>query len=543
MVDKECIKTDFLIIGTGIAGLYTAYNLSELGQIIVLTKEEIKESNTQYAQGGIAAVLDKGDSIQEHVNDTLEAGAGLCDREAVEVLVKEGPERVKELIELGTDFDHIEGKLDLTREGAHSKRRILHARGDATGEEIRESLTSAVKKKDNIELREEAFMIDLITSDLNPKQLRGIKVWNNKKNKYQIYQSNYIILATGGCGRVYKTTSNPEVATGDGVAAAYRAGVEIRDMEFIQFHPTTLCKKGSSPFLISESVRGEGGVLRNISGKRFMPEYHELADLAPRDVVSRAIVEEIRKKNNKPYVWLDVTELNDDFVKERFPTIFNKLRDHGIDMRKDYIPVQPAAHYMMGGIKSDLNGRTSLQGLYTCGEVACTGVHGANRLASNSLLEGLVFGYRIYKDIKNSFKKAESTENLTEINSKNLIFDNCFSNRKKGNKHIQKIKDKIQEKMMDNAGIIRTGDNLKEFLNWINIQIENLDKSKGITEDYWELKNMLFVAKLITISALKREESRGGHYRKDYPETEDFFKDRHIIFNDNHPEGKLSEFK
>ena len=282
--DIEYQETDYLIIGTGIAGLYTALHLSSLNQkVTILTKDEIKESNTQYAQGGIAAVLNQGDSLKLHIKDTLEAGAGLCDPEAVKVLVTEGPKRVKELIELGTKFDHIEGELDLSREGAHSKRRILHARGDATGEEIRESLTKVVKNKKNINIKEKNFMIDLITEsdnfDDNSGKIKGVLVWNSRFQKYICYQSHYVVLASGGCGQIYENTSNPEITTGDGVAAAFRAGAEIKDMEFIQFHPTTLYNPGVSPFLISETLRGEGGVLRNSEDERFMPSYHDLPEM------------------------------------------------------------------------------------------------------------------------------------------------------------------------------------------------------------------------------------------------------------------------
>ncbi|MFW6257127.1 MAG: L-aspartate oxidase, partial [Bacillota bacterium] len=342
----EKIKTDFLVIGTGIAGLYTAHHLSSLGAVTVLTKEQLEDSNTQYAQGGIAAVLGREDSLELHIQDTLEAGAGLCNRKAVEILVEEGPERVRELITLGTDFDHIEGELDLTQEGAHSERRILHARGDATGEEIRESLTSVVRNNDKITIKEESFMMDLLMEKNNPSRVSAALVWHNKLRQYKIYEASAIIMASGGCGHVYSSTSNPEVTTGDGVAAAYRAGAEIMDMEFIQFHPTTFYNPGRPPFLISETVRGEGGILKNSDKERFMPEYHELAELAPRDIVARAILKEIHE-GSKPYVYLDVTDLKADYIRERFPTIYNRLVEEGIDMTEELIPVIPAAHYMM----------------------------------------------------------------------------------------------------------------------------------------------------------------------------------------------------
>ncbi|MFW6006980.1 MAG: L-aspartate oxidase [Bacillota bacterium] len=528
------VKTDYLIIGTGIAGLYTALNLCKTGEVTLITKDKIKESNTQYAQGGIAAVLAEEDSLELHINDTLKAGAGLCNKEAVKILVTEGPERVKELIELGTDFDNIEGEYDLTREGAHSKRRILHARGDATGEEIRESLTDVARKKENIKINEKHYMVDFITDD-KTSGVKAILVYDERKHLYKIYHCKNVILASGGCGQVYKNTSNPDITTGDGVAAAYRAGAEIMDMEFVQFHPTTLYNPGSSPFLISESLRGEGAVLRNSANKRFMLKYHELADLAPRDVVARSIIKEIESGDN-PYVWLDITKREDNYLRKRFPSIYNKVKKElGINMGEEYIPVVPAAHYMMGGVKTDINGKTSIKGLYACGEVACTGVHGANRLASNSLLEGLVFGYRIYKYVskrkpqvvKKSINKIEQEISFTRLSQEE-------------NKDIENITDNLRKIMMKKAGIIREKKRLKEIVSWISEKIGEIKKYKGTNTSYWELKNMLTVAHFITRAALKREESRGGHYRKDFPEPDPEWSKNHIIFDNQDVEGKIN---
>ena len=523
-------KTDFLIIGTGIAGLYTAHHLSTLGDITILTKEKLEDSNTQYAQGGIAAVLSREDSLELHIEDTLIAGAGLCQRKAVEVLVKEGPERVRELIKLGTNFDHIEGELDLTQEGAHSKRRILHARGDATGEEIRESLTKVVKNNEKVTIKEESFMMDLLQESSKKEVVSGALVWNNNKKNYKIYEARAVIMASGGCGQVYASTSNPEVTTGDGVAAAYRAGAEIRDMEFIQFHPTTFYNPGQPPFLISETVRGEGGILRNDRGQRFMPRYHEQKELAPRDIVSRAIVNEI-EQGSKPFVYLDVMELDSSFVRNRFPTIYNKLLSDGLDMTEELIPVIPAAHYMMGGITADINGCTTIDNFYVCGEAACTGVHGANRLASNSLLEGLVFGYRIFQYIKNEgLQKKDVAEEKTPVVPLVGDYGDSFLN-------IEKCRQELQEQMMEKAGIIRNKNKLHQLLKLIEERRVELNDISAVNQKLWEYKNMLTVSKLIVLSALQRKESRGGHFRSDFPQQKESWSSKHVVFNKDNPEG------
>jgi len=527
MKELKSVKSDFLVVGTGIAGLYTALHLSRLGDVTILTKGEVKESSTQYAQGGIAAVLDKGDSWELHMKDTLEAGDDFCDKEAVEVLVKEGPDRVLELIEIGTKFDYIEGELDLAQEGAHSRRRVLHARGDATGEEIRESLTESVKKVDWINIVEKTFLVDLIKDD---SKVKGGLCWNLKDDGFVKYLSSHVILACGGCGRVYKNTTNPEVTTGDGVAVAYRGGAEIVDMEFIQFHPTALYNPEGFSFLISETVRGEGGLLRNEAGKRFMPKYHKDAELAPRDVVSRAILNEC-EKYKKDYVWLDVTHQEKDFLKGRFPKIYNTLKEIDIDMAEGYIPVSPSAHYMIGGVKTDLYGRTNVPGLYACGEVASTGVHGANRLASNSLLEGLVFGHRIYKGIK------EDKTHEKEIDDVDISFDRYSEDPAED--ILSNLKVELKEKMMENAGIVRSENSLGETLYWLNSKMQEIEDMRCLDKDYWELKNMVTVGRLISASALLREESRGTHYRSDYPESKDEWKENHTLFNFKKPEGEI----
>ncbi len=519
----ECIKTDFIVVGSGIAGLYTALNLSKLGDVKVITKDEVQESSTQYAQGGIAAVLDKGDSWELHMEDTLEAGDDFCDKEAVKVLVKEGPDRVNELIRLGTRFDFIEGELDLAREGAHSRRRVLHARGDATGEEIRESLTEVVRDNENIELNERTFLIDF---EVKNNKFAGALCWDHDKKTLVFYHASYGILASGGCGVVYKNTTNPSVTTGDGVAVAYRAGADITDMEFIQFHPTALYDPDGVSFLISETVRGEGGILRNEKGDRFMKKYHRDAELATRDVVARAIIEEANKFD-KEHVWLDVTHLDEKYIRGRFPKIYRTLKEGGIDMKEDWIPVIPSAHYMIGGVKTDLHGATSVENLFACGEVACTGVHGANRLASNSLLEGIVFGHRIFDKIsQNGFEskpKRSDEINIPEFEDTQVDF--------------KELRNELRDKMIRNAGIVRKKDTLMGLISWLEDKIELVENIKLSDLDSQEVKNMLRVGMLISRSALLRKESRGAHYRIDYPKTKEGWKDRHVIFNKDDPKG------
>ncbi|MFW5907728.1 MAG: L-aspartate oxidase [Candidatus Natronoplasma sp.] len=522
-------KSDFLIVGSGIAGLYTALKLSKLGEVVVITKGEIKESSTQHAQGGIAAVLDRGDSWQLHMEDTLDAGDGFCNEEAVQILVKEGPKRVKELIEFGTRFDYIEGELDLSKEGAHSRNRVLHARGDATGEEIRESLTERVIKEEKVTLKEHSFLIDIITEQ---DSFVGALCWMKDQKSYVFFDTSCAILATGGCGMVYKNTTNPEVTTGDGIAVAYRCGANIIDMEFIQFHPTAFYDPDGESFLISETVRGEGGYLRNEEGERFMMDKHEDAELAPRDVVARAIVEECQR-SGKEHVWLDVTHLSPNYLKGRFPNIYSKLKEKGKDMTRDWIPVAPSAHYMIGGIETDLSGQTSIDDLYACGEVACTGVHGANRLASNSLLEGLVFGHRIYERIKR--KDLKKNDKNISLEKMDLPSTHSEAPELKG------LREDLRERMMRNAGIVREGKNLSDLAVWLDEKAESLEDLDVMNIKDHEVKNMLIVGSLITRAALLRRESRGTHYRVDHPERSSRWRDKHTVFNQNNPRGDVYE--
>lgn len=560
MKENESIifaEQDFLVIGSGIAGLYSALKLSSLGKVLLITKEKLRESNTEYAQGGIAAVTAVEDSPELHLRDTLAAGDGFCSKKAVKILVEEGPKRVKDLIELGTNFDLKNGELDLTKEGAHSCRRVLHAGGDATGREIRESLSRAVKKNSNIELRELTFMIDLIKNK-DGNRVLGALLRDNNLDKYLLIKVNAVILASGGCGRTYSNTSNPEVATGDGIAAAFRAGAEIRDMEFIQFHPTTFYDPTASSFLITESIRGEGGVLRNTDGERFMLKYHSLAELAPRDIVSRAISSEI-KEGEADYVYLDLRHFEADYLKNRFPTVYNYLISRGIDITKSLVPVIPAAHYMMGGIKIDLEGKTNLAGLYASGEVSCSSVHGANRLASNSLLDGLVFSYRIYEGIKNfrekkinnySCKESLSFEEMLKILKANPHLEYLFNSTKSDliNSNGEELKNytdqisekavflkkKLQEKMSESAAIIREGDTMLELIDWLNERedyVKQVLLKDKLSQFNLELVNLFITAKLILNSALIRKESRGAHFRSDYPEHNPALSAEHIDFN------------
>jgi len=397
-IDKdelEIVTTDVVVIGSGIAGLYTALQCAANARVTLICKEDMYESNTRYAQGGIAAVIADDDSPVFHVQDTLLAGAGLNSRLAVEALASEGPDAVKELIRLGMQFDREHGELALTREGAHSHRRILHANGDATGAEVVRALCAQVRNCAAIAALEHTYAIDLVCT--RSGECSGV-ICQNRDGSYVFIRAKATVLASGGAGHMYRYTTNPAVATADGLGLAYRAGAELADMEFVQFHPTVLCYKDAPRFLISEAVRGEGALLRNVHGERFMPAYHELAELAPRDIVARAIVTEAEKTGSE-FVYLDITHHPADELRRRFPNISDFCKRYDLDLTKDWIPVAPAAHYMMGGVRTGLYGETSVDRLYAVGEAACSGVHGANRLASNSLSEGLVFGKRISREV------------------------------------------------------------------------------------------------------------------------------------------------
>jgi L-aspartate oxidase len=507
-------QTDFLVIGAGVAGLRAAVELADAGTVLVLAKREVTESNTQWAQGGIAAALSDEDEISLHLQDTLQAGDGLCNPEAAKVLVEDAPERIHELIQWGTEFDRQGTKLTFGREGAHSRNRILHAHGDSTGREILRALYAKTKTLANIFVREFEFSTDLIVGSGG---VGGIHLINDR-GEHQPLAASAVLLATGGMGQLYRNTTNPAVATGDGVAMAFRAGAEISDMEFIQFHPTALYLKNAPRFLLSEALRGEGAHLRNIEMDRFMPKYHPMGELAPRDVVARAILHELEVSRVKdPVVYLDLTHLDADHVKKRFPRIYATCMQLNIDITTDMIPIRPAAHYAMGGVRTDLEGRCTLPGLYAAGEAAATGVHGANRLASNSLLEGLVFGARAGKTMRDELRPAPaSAVKLHRAGSSGPV-----------NTASEEVIREVQDLMWREVGIVRSGAGLKAAVEQLNRLAPNVAHPQ--TRRAHEVQNLHTVGLLVARSALAREESRGAHYRTDFPAHNDARFRKHSI--------------
>ncbi|MEO3948080.1 L-aspartate oxidase [Gorillibacterium sp. CAU 1737] len=508
-----------IIIGSGVAGLYTAIRAAESGKVLIITKKALDESNTRYAQGGIAAVTADEDSPDFHLQDTLMAGAGLCDEDAVDVLVHEGPDRVSELIGLGAEFDREDGVLALTREGAHSQRRILHAHGDSTGAEIVRALARQVVKQPNVEIWNDHFAIDLLTEN---GECLGALIQRPDGSRVAAF-GKATILSSGGAGQLYRYTTNPDIATADGIAMAYRAGAEVRDMEFVQFHPTSLCYPGAPRFLISEAVRGEGAVLRNSAGERFMEQYHPLLELAPRDVVARAIVSEM-ERTKSTFVYLDITHEPREKVLHRFPMIYETCLNYGLDLTSDWIPVAPAAHYMMGGVKTDLDGGTSVKRLFACGEVSSTGVHGANRLASNSLSEALVFGKRIIDRLKELPKpdftglRQGAPDQITLALRKDVPMTPVVERRLK-----------LQKVMLRNVGLVRTEEGLEKGIDELR-RLTSLFESRLTKREEYEFANMLTVGLLVAVAARMRQESRGGHYRSDYPSPREEWR-RHIVFH------------
>jgi len=506
---------EYIVLGSGIAGLYTALAASQAGgSVTVLTKQTMMDTGTDKAQGGIAAALGDTDSPALHREDTLVAGAGLCDREAVAALVIEGPNRVRELIGLGAIFDSDSHGLALTREGAHSQRRILHASGDATGAEIQRVLTQRVRENEKVRVLENHYVVDLLVRE---NTCYGVLAYNRDASQLEVFRGKVVVLSTGGLGRLFEHNTNPEIATGDGIAIAFRAGAEVMDMEFIQFHPTVLNLPGAPRFLISEAVRGEGAYLRNSQGQRFMPRYHDLAELAPRDIVVRAILKEMAATCSSK-VYLDLTHLDPEVVKLRFPNITRTCAMYKLDITVDRIPVSPAAHYMMGGVKTNLVGETSIRGLYACGEVACPGVHGANRLASNSLLDGLVFGGRIVDETRKFLKdyRPRRPEFACDWLLEPVKIDYAA------------MRGELEVLMGQKVGPVRSGDGLKEALNFFD-HWGYLNRHRVESAEQMEVKNMLQVGELVAEAALARGESRGGHYRVDYPDAHRRWQ-KHIIF-------------
>ncbi|MGN7457773.1 L-aspartate oxidase [Paenibacillus pasadenensis] len=509
------VEKDVIVIGAGIAGLFTALRASERGSVLMITKKSLLDSNTRYAQGGIAAVISDEDKPEFHLQDTLVAGAGLCDEDAVGVLVHEGPKGIRTLINMGTQFDRENGEFALTKEGAHSQRRILHANGDATGYEIVRALSERALANEDIEVWDDHFAIDLITRD---GECCGALVQKPDGSRVFV-RGKATILCTGGTGQMYRYTTNPEVATGDGVAMAYRAGAYIRDMEFIQFHPTTLCYPGAPRFLISEAVRGEGAVLRNIHGERFMERYHPQLELAPRDVVANAIVSEL-EQTGATFVYLDVTHESEEMVRHRFPTIYETCLQYGLDLTTDWIPVAPAAHYTMGGVRTDLNGETNIRRLFACGEVSSTGVHGANRLASNSLSEAIVFGRRIIHRIH----ELPPLEGEVRVREERAGHD-AVSRQAVVEKRL-----KLQKVMVRYIGLRRSADSLAKGLGELKRQLPFFTTEMTKREDF-EFANLLTNALLTAESAAAREESRGAHYRVDFPQRDDGRWRKHTVLH------------
>ena len=508
------VKPDLLILGSGVAGLTAALAAARDRRVLVVTKGTLAESTTAEAQGGIAVALSEADDWRDHLSDTLIAGDGLCRKGAVEVLVREGPAAVRELIARGAQFDQEDGRLSFTREGAHGRNRVIHAQGDATGREVARALIHQAKDHPRIEVWEKKMAIDLLQDG---ERCRGALLAGRGRGKQAVLAAA-TVMATGGIGRLYRETTNPAVTTGDGMAMADRAGAALTDMEFIQFHPTTLYLAGAPRFLISESVRGEGGILRNKKGERFMSAYHPQAELAPRDVVSRAIVDQIRGAG-ADCVYLDVRHLPADLLKKRFPSIRALLEEYGLDLLHDLIPIRPAAHYMMGGIKSDLEGRTTLPGLYACGEVACTGLHGANRLASNSLLEGLVFGERA---------GAAASRELAKVGT--LRLENLQSRSRIPRLDIEDVRRSLKSLLWRFVGIERRAEELEEAMRRILFWKKYVLGIQFSSPSGWVLQNMLVTAEWIVEGALQRKESRGGHFRLDYPARDDQHWKKHIVF-------------
>ncbi len=537
-IHKYC---DCIIIGSGIAGLSTAMRLAKDNDIKVLTKSSLSDSTTWYAQGGIAAAIRRPDLWKIHYEDTIAAGQGLCDPKAVEILVKTAPKMIEDMIEIGTNFDISEGEISLTTEGGHSYPRILHAGGDATGEELEKKLVSHSKKLDRINFSPEYFVLDILVHENSCVGVVGMDI---KTCKVEIHPTSNIIIASGGIGQIYDLSTNPPISTGDGIAMAHRAGAAIMDIEFIQFHPTVFKTRDSKLFLISEALRGEGAILRDCNGERFMVGKHPRAELAPRDIVVKEMTR-IMDKCGTDYVYLDATKIPESFLKIRFPNIISKLKENGLDLKKDLIKVSPAEHYLNGGIRTDYDGKTNIEGLYCCGEAAATGAHGANRLASNSLMEGLVYGWKIYKDIEKKLKQERETggnkkikekvtesirEVLDEIREKNIEKSKPKNIKSSSDRsQINKLISELRNIMTRKVGILRDATGLKEAAEFVNLYLASEYLYNKKDKDILEFANMLEVAGLIIKAARLRKESRGTHQRNDFPRRDDKNWKKHII--------------
>ena len=496
-------RYNYIVIGSGIAGLHASLLAKDYGSVLLLTKESIEECKTLYAQGGIAAAIGPEDSPELHLQDTLDAGAGICNAEAATILTSDGPNAIRELIQLGMIFDTVHGSISLGQEAAHRVPRVLHAGGDATGAHI-ETTLSNLSKKSRIQIQEHTLVTKILINETG--RAYGVEVFDKSSQQQNTFLGENLILASGGAGQLFKYTTNPQVATGEGVALAYTAGAAVMDMEFYQFHPTALHITGAPHFLISEAVRGEGGVLRDAKGIPFMKNYHELADLAPRDIVARAVSMEMSKYNSEN-VYLDTTHLSSKKIVTRFPNIYKTCLEYGIDITKDLIPVASAAHYMIGGVLTNTRGETSIPGLYACGEVTCSGLHGANRLASNSLLETVVFGRRLIQaTIEEKWEGPKINDFITIPNRKTS----------ENSEEIPTL-EKIQTIMWNNVGISRNHKGLIEAATKIN-EMERNEKLWAI-EKTKTLRNTFLLGKLMAESALMRTESRGAHYRTDFPVT------------------------
>lgn len=519
---------DYVVVGGGLSGLYSAYYLSKLGKVALIAQATLEDSNSYFAQGGMAAVTHPSDTPEEHYQDTMIAGAGLCDSDAVKVLTNEAPERVDEMIHHGMQFDTINGELARGLEGGHHHHRILHAGGDATGKKVTQFMIGEIKKEPNIQIFEEHTLIELVMRD---EKCYGVWVVNASTKGLEGFLAKYTILATGGAAALYHPTTNPPSALGDGLAVAYRAGARVRDMEFIQFHPTALHKEGAPSYLISEAVRGEGAHLLNPDGVRFMVGRHPLAELAPRDIVSREIFSEL-EKYEATEMTLSLKHLDPDFIRGRFPTISKELEKYQIDFTQE-IPIAPAAHYTIGGLEVDLDGKTSIEGLFAVGELASTGVMGANRLASNSLIECTVFAKRIVEYIQKNNRAMLTDDEVRDV-APTLFLDPTFPEDAWMENTGKPLMKKLGKKLMKRAGIIRKEKQLNKGIEKIEEVLEKLQDLQDYSYQARLVYNRYIVAQLIMLSALYREESRGGHYRSDFPDCLPDDQSYHTIIQNNH---------